>query len=172
MQTNFQKWLLENVPSSKMLYGTQFSNYMVFWRDRILDKFYHTYDEDYKNEEILLKEHNENVEIIGTHWSKSILHPVVRIKYKGVEIVFRYNFYDYDIAVVGDIPLDLPMDGLFGSLSFKNYFNCGCEGFPKEYKLDSYYENNKCKFMAILYDHYQFYTFMFLLKLEIDKKAG
>lgn len=171
LDTNFQKWLEEHIPEDKMLYRNKFSDYMVFWRDRILDRFYPTYDRNY-NDESLIREHNKNVEIIGTHWSKSIEHPVVRIKYKGVEIVFRFNFYDYDIAIIGDIPLDIPMKGLFGSLSFKNSFKCGCEGFPKEYKLDCYYETNKCKFMACLFDHYQFYTFMFLLKNEIDKKAG
>ena len=170
-ESNFQKWLVDHMPEDKMLYKKQFSDYMVFWRDRIIEKFYPTYDRNY-NDEVLIRDHNKNVEIIGTHMSKSILHPVVRIKYKGVEIVFRYNFYDYDIAIIGDIPLDIPMNGLFGSLSFTHYFNVGCEGFPEEYKLKSYYETNKCKFMACLFDHYQFYTFMFLLKNEIDKKAG
>lgn len=173
--TNFQKWIMSHIPEDKMLYKKGFENYIVLWRDKIITMFYPVWGSDIDEVDAINKQ-NENVEVVGTHWSKSIEHPCVRIRYKGIDIVFRYNFYDYEIAVVGDIELDLPMKGLFASKSIGDpddkYFGFFYQGFPGEYIIKNYYEDNKAIFMASIPDHYRFHTFMYILKNEIDKKRG
>ena len=134
-----------------------------FWRDYILPMFT---DEFYKTRwdyETVNKEIDNNSDVIGTHVSKSVVNPVVKIVYKGTIIVFRYNFYDYEIAVISDKPIKLPMKNLFASKE-KNFFY---QGFPKEYQVEDRYEDNKCRFVANIWNHYNFYTFMFLLQRQI-----
>jgi len=163
MDTKLQQWLINHEPKDEMLWKDAFWNTYVFWRDRILPMFT---DEFYKNNwdyDKLIEEINRNSDIVGEHWSKSILNPVMRIVYKGVTIVFCYNFYGYEVAVISDKPIELPMELLFmsGSASFYYY------GFPKEYMVKEHYEDNKCKFVARVNDHYSFYTFMYLLQRQI-----
>lgn len=174
--TNFQKWIMKHIPEDKMLYKKQFETYIVFWRDHILHMFYPIWDyPGVENRDNMVELQNKNIEVVGTHWSKSIEHPCVRLTYKGVDIVFRYNFYDYEIAVIGDIPLNLPMDGLFVSKGLgesDTSFGFFYQGFPEKYQLKKYYEDDNSTFMASTTNHYKFHTFMYILKNEIDKKRG
>lgn len=163
MDTKFQQWLMDHKPREEMLWKSDFWNTYVFWRDRILpmftDEFYKK-NYDYKKVD---KEIDANSDVVGEHWSKSILNPVMRIVYKGVTIVFRYNFYDYEIAVISDKPIKLSMNHLFTSGGTSFFY----QGFPDEYKVRECYEDNKCMFIASVNDHYSFYTFMYLLQRQI-----
>lgn len=168
--SNFQNWLLDHDPSDDMKYKQAWWDVYVFIRDKIIPMFdlvdketYHKlHGEDYfkkKTESI-----NSFVEVIGTHWSKSILHPVIKLTYKGVTFVIRYNFYDYEIAVIGDIPITLP-SRLFYSKDEQFFY----QGFPEEYQLKERYFDGAEKFMAsVIYKH-EFFTFMFLMRDIIDK---
>lgn len=97
--------------------------------------------------------------------SKSIINPVVKITYKDVEIVFRYNFYDYEVAVLSPKAIELPMEKLFVSKETDFFY----QGFPKEYQVKERYEDNNRRFVAKIYDDYRFYTFMFLLQRAISE---
>lgn len=88
---------------------------------------------------------------------------IIKISYKNATIVFRYNFYDYEIAVISNMPIRLPMKNLFTSKNEPFYY----QGFPEKYRITEHYENNKCKFIAHINDHYSFYTFMYLLQNQI-----
>lgn len=171
MDTIFQQWLMEHKPENDKVYRNAFWEVYTFWRDRILPMFT---DEFYKNNsnvlpvsinhtKVLEREINKNTDVIGEHLSRSIINPVVKIMYKGVDIVFRYNYYDYEIAVISDMPIILPMRNLFRSKG-KSFFY---QGFPDKYKIKDYYEDNKCRFIASINDHYSFYTFMYLLQRQI-----
>lgn len=163
MNTKFQQWLINHKPKDEMFWKDAFWNTYVFWRDRILpmftDEFYKKHwDYDKVNEEI-----DKNSDIVGEHWSKSILNPVMKIVYKGAIIVFCYNFYDYEVAVISDKPIELPMKLLFTSSDTSFFYY----GFPDEYMVKERYEDNKCKFIVRVNDHYSFYTFMYLLQRQI-----
>ena len=90
-----------------MFYYERFIEVYSFWRDNILQLFYsciYTSHEDYiKGDKI--KFANENHKIIGVHKSKSILNPVMELKYKDCTITIRYNFNDYEIAIQSLIEL-------------------------------------------------------------------
>lgn len=162
IDTKFQKWLMEHQPADNMLWKKAFWNTYVFWRDTVIPMF--ILDKN-KSWDKICEEMDRYTEIVGQHTSKSIINPVLKITYKGTEIVFRYNFYDYEIAVVSNKLVSIPMDGLFRSAKASFFY----QGFPNCYVLNERYESDKCRFMASLGTDYQFYTFMFLLKHEIDK---
>lgn len=163
MNTKFQKWLIDHKPSDNMVYKDAFWHTYCFLRDRILPMFTDQFYSEEYDYDALEKEIDENTDVVGEHRSKSIIHPVVRIVYKGVEIVFRYNFYNYEIAVISPKAIKLPMKRLFSSKKTSFFY----QGFPEEYKIEEKYEDNNCKFIANVGDNYSFYTFMFLLRREI-----
>ncbi len=168
-ETKFREWLINNKPSDSMIYSNAFWETYNFWEHMILPLFTDAYYADsiatYNkvNDEI-----NKNIDIVGIHRSKSIVHPVIKITYKGVEIIFRYNFYNYEVVVISPNPIKLPKKNLFSSKRASFFY----EGFPSEYKIEERYEDNKCKFAAHINDHYRFYTFMFLLERKISKWDG
>jgi len=153
MKNDFKTWMTDHRPEDNMLWRNSFYHFCYVWNGDIFPLF--NYDD-------------ASIDVIGRHYSKSIENPVVKITYKGVEIVFRYNFYDYEIAVVADSDICLPMDQLFYSENGSFYF----QGFPEEYQLIERYETNKSKFMAGLGGHNHFFAFMFLLRNEIDRIKG
>lgn len=155
------EWVRDNTPSEKMLNRESFLKTYDFISNDVLQLFENKFIREWDKR---INYVNSYHDIIGTHWSKSIKHPVLKITYKGTEIVFRYNFYDYEIAVISDNELNIPMNDLFESKNESFYY----QGFPEEYKLTERYEDNKKKFMAYIRDKYKFYTFMYILKQEID----
>ena len=164
--TKLRNWMTLHIPSDQMVYKQAWCNTYNFWDYYILELFSNvwkqTHDLDAFDREI-----NGRVDIVGEHRSKSIVHPVLKIAYKDAVIVFRYNFYDYNIAVISSKPLSLPINTLFksGSVQFM------CEGFPDEYILAGRYEENQCEFMAYVNNHYEFYTLMFLIRQELDRMS-
>lgn len=162
--TKFQYWLENHSPKDEMLYKKNFWDTYVFWRDHIIPLFLdYTKNMSWEDKR---KSMDSYTEIVGEHTSKSIVHPVLKIEYCGVKIIFRYNFYDYEIAVIGKIPVDIPP----GLLTNDYFFY---QGFPDEYIIKTPYstDNNRV-FIAGVNNHYQFYTFMFLLKSQIDIHNG
>ena len=140
---------------------------MTFLRDSIIPMIYSEVIEANEDKPFdkLQEEINSRYEIVGTHYSKSIELPVLRLRYKGVEIVFRYNFYDYEVTVISESDLNLPK-GLFNPEETSFYY----QGFPAEYMLKTNYATSHKKFsVSITSSEYLFYTFMFVLKNEIDR---
>lgn len=162
--TIFQYWLLDHQPKDEMLYKKGFWDTYVFWRDHIIPLFLdHTKNISWEDK---CKSMDSYTEIVGEHTSKSIVHPVLKIEYHSVKIIFRYNFYDYEIAVIGNIPVNIPIE----LLNTDSFFY---QGFPDEYIIKTPYStDNNRTFIAGVNNHYQFYTFMFLLKSQIDIYNG
>jgi len=167
--TKFQTWLMANQPPENMIYKQAFWKTYIFWRDRIIPMFNTA---EYKNDNERYNHYADDInaftEIVGCHISKSIVHPVLKISYKGVWIVFRCNFYDYEIAVISDgMPLESPIPNLFTS-SGESFFY---QGFPDKFVLADRYETNHFRFMAKVGDDYAFYVFMVVLKYTIDQAS-
>lgn len=163
MDMKLHEWLMSHQPEDKMLWKDAFWATYAFWQNDILPMFTDEYYKKNWDLDKLIVEINENSDIVGEHWSKSIIHPVMKIKYKDVTIVFRYNFYNYEIAVISDKPIKIPMAQLFDSKEASFCY----EGFPEDYKVEDRYEDNKCCFIASVYNHYRFYAFMYLLERQI-----
>ena len=165
----FQHWLMTHQPSDNMVYKKAWWDYLIFIRDKIIsDMFYWPMVCNMKidfQEQLRLM--SNQYDIVGTHFSKSIEHPVILMRYKGAEIVFRYNFYDYEITVISDRDIRLP-DNLFNKKNKTFYY----QGFPEKYQIKTSYAESKKRFSVELSPQcqYKFYTFMFLLKAQLDEK--
>jgi len=160
-----QIWAINNRPEEKMIWENSFWNYIILLRDTIIPMFFwdgnkYNYKMDKYTEHV-----DNNVDIIGEHTSKSILNPVLKIKYKDCEIIMRYNYYDWNITIVSENEIEFP-NGLFD----KDKPDCYYQGFPDKYITKTAYNQSKKRFSCCVESHYNFYTFMFLLKNKLDSK--
>ena len=146
---NIQKWFVENQPDDQMRYKEAWWNNNLLIRDRLLNLFPHYI-----------------AEVVGTHCSKSIRCPVIKTGYKGVEIIWQYNFYDWQIMVKSYE--DLELDNLELYKADGDYFYY--QGIPEEYKFDRYSKTNKKEFAINVYgDQLDVWAFALELKKAIDK---
>jgi hypothetical protein len=149
MTTKIQRWYMENEPGCDMLYFKTWWGNNVFIRDRIVDLF-----------------NSEEAEVIGGHFSKSIECPVIKTVYKGVEIIWQYNFYDWQIMIKSPIELKLFNLKLYKADGDYLYY----QGIPEEYKFEKYSKTNNKEFAIDIYgDQLDVYAFAISLKIAIDK---
>lgn len=148
LDTFIQDWFVKNVPDNKFLHCEKWWENNLFIRDRLLKLFPHYI-----------------AEVVGTHCSKSIKCPVIKTGYKGVEIIWQYNFYDWQIMIKSD--KDLELDNLDLYKADGNYFYY--QGIPEEYKFDRYSKTNKKQFaINVSGDLFDVWAFALELKKAID----
>lgn len=153
-----QEWAVENEPSKDMLWYKGYWDQICFIRDQIGNILF---SGDWK------KAKNE-ITIVNTHVSKSIKLPVYHINLEnkyGIELIMRYNFYDWKVSVKSLKAISTNFMNLFDEGGKVSYLYC--EGFQTENVYDSY-KNNKNKFTVELYDNYQLYTFIWILKNYLE----
>jgi hypothetical protein len=149
MTTKIQRWYMENEPGCDMLYFKTWWGNNVFIRDRIVALF-----------------NSEEAEVIGGHFSKSIECPVIKTVYKGVEIIWQYNFYDWQIMIKSPIELKLFNLKLYKADGDYLYY----QGIPEEYQFEKYSKTNNKEFAIDIYgDQLDVYAFATSLKIAIDK---
>ena len=146
-------WIRVNEPDKNLIYAKGLGDQVCFVRDRLCQLLRSTYEEWCDNPPL----------VISTHYSKSVKLPVFQINLEkyGIEMVLRYNFYDWKISVKSDKPLDFDYMGLFNPTEEISYFYC--EGFPKD-KVYGSYDQSHSQFTIEIGSHYNLYTFIFLLK--------
>ena len=146
-------WMRVNEPDKNLIYAKGFGNQVCFVRDTICQLLRSTYEEWSDNPPL----------VISTHYSKSVKLPVFQINLEkyGIEMVLRYNFYDWKISVKSDKPLDFDYMGLFNPT--EEITSVYCEGFPKD-KVYGSYEQSHSQFTIEIGSDYDLYTFIFLLK--------
>ena len=146
-------WIQVNEPDENLIYAKGLGDQVCFVRDRLCQLLRSTYEERRDNPPL----------VISTHYSKSVKLPVFQINLEkyGIEMVLRYNFYDWKISVKSDKPLDFDYMGLFNPTEEISYLYC--EGFPRD-KVYGSYEQSHSQFTIEIGSHYDLYTFIFLLK--------
>ena len=144
-----QKWFIQNNPGDEMFYKESWWNNNCFIRDRLLSLF-----------------NDSKAEVIGTHYSKSIKCPVIKTSYKGVEIIWQYNFYDWQIMVKSNKPLKLRNLKIYKAEGDYLYY----QGIPEEYKFKAYSKTNNKEFAINVSgnDHLDVWGFALELKNAID----
>ena len=148
LNTKIRDWIVENEPGKDMLYRETWWKNNMFIRDRLLSLF-----------------DSEGAEIVGTHHSKSIVCPVIKAVYKGVEIVFQYNFYDWQIMIKSPVELKLLNLDLYKADGDYLYY----QGIPEEYRFKKYSKENSKEFAISIYgDKLDVWAFAISLKLTID----
>ena len=146
-------WIRVNEPNKNLIYAKGLGEQVCFVRDVLCEMLMPTY-EDFNNNPPM---------VISTHYSKSVKLPVFQINLEkyGIELVLRYNFYNWKISVKSDKPLDFDFMGIFNPT--EQWSGVYCEGFPKD-KIYGSYEQNHSKFTIEISSRYDLYTFVFLLK--------
>lgn len=146
-------WVRVNKPNEDLIYANGLVEQVCFVRDTLCNLLSSTYEEWRDNPPL----------VISTHYSKSVELPVFQINLEkyGIEIVLRYNFYDWKISFKSDNPLDFDYMGLFNPVKEIPYYYC--EGFPKD-KVYGSYNQSHSQFTIEIVSYYDLYTFIFLLK--------
>jgi hypothetical protein len=150
LDTKVQKWFLDNEPSDEMRYKDIWWRNNVFIRDRILVLF-----------------NSKEAEVIGTHYSKSIKCPIIKTVYKGVEVIWQYNFYDWQIMIKSNKEIKLEFLELCNANG--NYFYY--QGIPNEYQFEPYSKKNKKHFAINIRgnNHLDVWAFTLELRKAIDR---
>lgn len=147
-QIKFQLWLEEHEPEDKMLWKESWWKRNTFIRDDLFKFFGYDY------------------EIVGSHYSKSIECPVILVKYKGVEIILQYNFYDWQVMVKSNKAIELSYLDLYHAAGDYFYY----QGIPEEYRFKQYTATNNKQFAIDITDDLKYvFAFMVMLKIAIDK---
>lgn len=168
MGFHIDNWAQKNKPSDNMIYKDSFWSWIRFISYTFFDMFFKEYTKDIddwdKIEEIVNKHH----EVIGSHTSKSILLPVLKIDYKGVVFVLRYNFYNTEVTVFSDNEIDITRySDVFESQENTRFYH---EGIPKKYCVDVPYIKSHRKFTFRVNTLYDFYAIMLIIQHEINKE--
>lgn len=155
-------WMRVNKPDKNLIYAKGLNSQVCFVRDNLCPLFWPTYEEWCNNPPL----------VISTHRSKSVKLPVFQINLEkySIEMVLRYNFYDWTVSVKSDKPLDFDYMGLFNPTKEISYLYC--EGFPRS-KVYGSYEQSHSQFTIKINSYYDLYTFFFLLQNYLGiKKEG
>ncbi len=146
-------WIRVNKPDENLIYAKGLGDQVCFVCDTLCQPLRSTYEEWRDNPPL----------VISTHYSKSVKLPVFQINLEkyGIEMVLRYNFYDWKISVKSDKPLDFDYMGLFNPTEEISYLYC--EGFPRD-KVYGSYEQSHSQFTIEIGSYYDLYTFIILLK--------
>ena len=149
LDAKIQEWFRTYQPGTDMAYTKEWWKNNLLIRDRLLELFRHA-----------------EAEIVGTHYSKSVLCPVIKTVYKEVEIIWQYNFYDWQIMIKSPVELKLFNLKLYKADGDYLYY----QGIPEEYQFKRYSKTNNKEFAISIYgNELDVYAFATSLKIAIDK---
>lgn len=144
-----QEWFRTYQPGTDMMYTKEWWKNNLLIRDRLVELFRHA-----------------EAEIVGTHYSKSVLCPVIKTVYKEVEIIWQYNFYDWQIMIKSPVELKLFNLKLYKADGDYLYY----QGIPEEYQFKRYSKTNNKEFAISIYgNELDVWAFATSLKIAIDK---
>lgn len=152
-------WFMNNKPGENMIYKDAANRQIIFVRDEVPNFF----------TKFMLKK----IQVISTHTSKSIKLPVYHIVLEnGLELIMRGNFHDWKITVSSPFEIPLPQELLSNCCRTPEKISHHyCEGFDRDWILDSYMNNKKEFTIEIGASLYDLYTFFFLLSVEVNKES-
>lgn len=185
------KYFKENPIGDEYIYKKRFLDVYCNIRDRIIPTFIYekyarmsnkkpgwSFEDDSEYAKFMKKycdDRESSYDIVGYHYSKSLKHPVILIRYEECEFVFRYNFYNVEIY----------MDSKFPILLQKNFYrdedSMFHEGIPEEYLNKEYYRKDNNKIFRIslptIEDLFSFcdfvrYSYEVYLGDKYEKKEG
>ena len=147
-KTKLQDWLKAHESKDGYYWKENWWTNNMFIRDYILPLF------------------SDSYEVVGSHYSKSIECPVIKTVYKGVEIIWQYNFYDWQIMIKSEKSLVLENLVIFDADGTYLYY----QGIPEEYCFKAYsQENNKHFAIDISWDQpIRIWPFALELRRVID----
>lgn len=161
-----QEWARAHQPDFNLIWKDAYWSQIIFIRDNVAEVFAPTHEEF-----VVIQ---NNMKVISTHTSKSVLLPVFRVELAdGTEFTMRYNFHDWKVSVNSPQDVEADFMGLFNpSERVKDVY---CEGFPKELVYSPYEENKRQFTIELPPGHYHLFTFFWIFAhqvLGIQNKEG
>lgn len=149
-------WVSQNQPAENLIFKEGLWDQVKFVRDRLTSALADNHNSSYDE----WRKFRDEIRVINTHTSKSVMLPVYFIEWKDFQFVLRYNFYDWKVSVKS--PHNLPVD--FNKLfdTHKTWAYYYCEGFPKDRVYGSFEENSQ-EFTAAIHNNYDLYVFFWLI---------
>lgn len=120
-KTPLLQWIKDNQPKETMYWKGAFQQQMTLFT--------------------FMKEHyNDDISVVSTHTSKSILLPVILIPFrKHTEIIVRHNFYNYAVSISSSHPdFNIIPKEITNFFSKDKISSCYCEGFEDEWVFGTY----------------------------------
>lgn len=173
MNQPLQSWISANIPDEKMLWKKSWSDQVCFVRDKIPTFLVHgmeTMNRDERNKQY--QTIRENITVISTHTSKSILLPVYCIKANGDTFIIRNNFYDWKVSVeTNDIhKMDWQKLGIIRNNETQVH-PVYCEGFKPEWVYKPY-ADDKWKYTIEINSRFKLKMFFWFLQNHKLIKEG
>lgn len=162
MFENLQEWFEKNTPGEDLIYKNGLWTQVQIVRDVIPSILARSYEEYIGV--------RQQLHVISTHRSKSVLLPVFELNWNGYRFIMRYNFYDWKVSV------RTPVRDLAGiDADFMNLFKLDerinlvyCEGFKEDWVYGPYSEDKR-KFTCEISDNSKLFTFFWILKYNVSK---
>jgi len=166
MNIPLQEWISTNIPEEKMYWKNSWRDQVCFVRDDIPSFL----TKEYNHESYLTI--RENITVISTHVSKSILLPVYCIKANGDKFIMRNNFYDWKVSVETNTIHNIDFQKLKiiydTSKQVKQYL---CEGFKDEWVYKPY-DEDKRKYTVEINDNFELRLFFWMIQKANIFKEG
>lgn len=152
------KWCKANNPSLRMVYREAFWQQVNLFRTSFLAALF---KRPHSRKDPIAYDRCD-LDIIGTHTSKSILLPVCRFSLQkddlDVEIILSNNFHDWSVAVNSSHPIPEMVVALrlFDHIEVRR---CFLNGIPTEYLYGSYNDDSN-QFSCTMHDDYSMWSFL------------
>lgn len=106
--------------------------------------------------------------VIGEHTSKSVRLPVYLIERPelGISFVLRYNFHDWCVSVMSDLPIASGLRGFDDSARYCG----GFEGFPEHARFKGF-RDSRSRFSISLHNDYEAYAFFREIMMDVRQSA-
>jgi len=154
-----ENWITKNKPDDDLLWKNGFYDQVLFVNNDVSYLLSRSYEEKLGV--------RQNIKVVSTHTSKSVLLPVFQIDCHKIQVTMRYNFHDWKISYLtyyDSIPV-VKFGDLFDI--HKQINPIYCEGFRENWVYSSYAENPK-KFTAELAPGYNsVYVFFWLIRQKL-----
>lgn len=148
-----RQWGVDHEPDDNMRFKPGYWHSVIFMRDDLFT---------YPFWRLAEKANLCKVSVIGTHYSKSIELPVVKIEYKSenisLEVLLSYNFHMWSVTVRCSHPIPDMVKAL-KLFDPKKSSYCGLYGFNPADELQCYDENQK-EFSCTVNGYNEMWTFM------------
>lgn len=159
-----RQWGVDHEPNDKMRYKKGYWEQILFLRDTLFTCMFWK-----------LAEHSElcKISVIGTHFSKSIELPVVKIEYRSggletisLEVILSYNFHMWSVTVRSNYPVSDIVKSLRLFDTSKPHYCC-LYGFDSTDVLGCY-DSNQREFSCTINDYNAMWTFMRTIVCTIE----
>lgn len=153
-----REWLGEHTPNDNLIYKEGYWHQAMFVRDTIAGLLMAG---ERCDEETGLERYQSLIKVVSSHRSKSVLLPVYRINWHGIEFTMRDNFHGWWVSVNSEYPLDMDFEEIF--YDPKEGSHVHPEGFPSECIYGPYSESNQ-QFTVEFGSQYSIWFFFYKIK--------